>query len=477
MATTNIYLSASAAADAWALYFGKGDARNMSRKSISGSKVEGLAELKGLCHLYRVWLEDPSAPEGAVFIHTRSLALITWIRVCMPAAQEHGWKAAAKNLPADIEPVLRYLSALFDNTKISCPKTTVEFWLVPQGIEHKRLGRARSSADRAIDVEEDVDWRGLTLHVRRKLRGLVSMAQFWPSAEELEQAESLLRDAEEYMDNESRKEQVQPLLASSPEESPTAKDSGPSTGSSGNPEIGEQRLRTIEASLPWMNRMSWPKAGAVQVCVPVTSPELKIKPLKKKEWFRLYADLCNISVPDFPNVRAEWKETAGHPTMILSALVSLFGGDSVDMSNVRATARFGSDCIARSLLQQTLGPIADPLSLVVVFRQLREHSISCIGNLPILAAAAARRSPVKFICLPVGSWGCLFKCDPPVSEESCFALTASSYEKDSFVVQAINALPRLTLSNTPKTVEKNTILGKRKRSAKKTAAKKKARSG
>ncbi|KIY66602.1 hypothetical protein CYLTODRAFT_423263, partial [Cylindrobasidium torrendii FP15055 ss-10] len=211
MAKTNVYLSASASADAWALYFGQDDVRNVSQKSMNRSKTEGLTELKGLCHLYRRWLEDSTAPEGVVSVHTRSISLIAWIRVYMPVAQEHGWKAAAKQLPANVEPVLRYLSALFDNAKISCPKTTVEFVVVPEGVDHSWLRRAERLADSADDPEEEMDWCRLTLHVRRKLRDTIQLAQIWASQKELEKAQRLLEDAKE---EDTRDRQIQSLWLS-----------------------------------------------------------------------------------------------------------------------------------------------------------------------------------------------------------------------------------------------------------------------
>ncbi|KIY66596.1 hypothetical protein CYLTODRAFT_444566 [Cylindrobasidium torrendii FP15055 ss-10] len=133
MATTNIYLSASTAADAWALYFGKGDARVYAISTAAGSRIP--------------------VPQEALLSFTRARSrLLHGFASAYPVAQEH-------------EPALRYLSALFDNVKMSCLKTTVEFSAVQEDFDHAWLRRAQRLANSADDPEAELDWGGLTLHV------------------------------------------------------------------------------------------------------------------------------------------------------------------------------------------------------------------------------------------------------------------------------------------------------------------------
>lgn len=102
----------------------------------------------------------------------------------------------------------------------------------------------------------------------------------------------------------------------------------------------------------------------------------------------------------------------------------MLGGKPVDPASARDVACFGSNSIALRLSEQARAQpfTGEPLTLVVMFCQL-DRSISRIGNLPFLVAAAAWRSPVKLLCLPPEIWPRLFK----PSDDKCFALTVSFY--------------------------------------------------
>lgn len=86
--------------------------------------------------------------------------------------------------------------------------------------------------------------------------------------------------------------------------------SGPSAESSNDGGI-EQRVRgpTTQADPAWIQNIQWPQGMMQRCCVPITSAESQQNPrapLKDLQRLRLYAHLCQQSVPNFPHVRVQW---------------------------------------------------------------------------------------------------------------------------------------------------------------------------
>ncbi|KIY61331.1 hypothetical protein CYLTODRAFT_427588 [Cylindrobasidium torrendii FP15055 ss-10] len=446
MVDMDVYLSAGYNAS-WAIYFGQDNRKNIAQKCMQVSECS-CAELEALCHLYRRWLINATAPKGLVTVYTRCMRLMTWIQIWLPTVQRYGWASVADDIPSDIEPLLRYLNAASAKMKSHYPGTEVDMILVPKTVEHVNLDRAKQHASQATGEPMDIDWDRLALRARRHVRWNMRHSQPQAMAQELEGAEKLVREAMEQV-RKNRKHALSGQQYARGIRVPLSSVDPVSVS-----ELSSDMARLdLESPHSQNTKEAAPRAfKSLRTCIPITSIEAAGKYIDP-HWqpdLHLYLDLCGQLIPDFPNVRVTWHATKAQksPIKVLAPVIRRGSATPLRIEDCRGITYHGLEQVSTQLFKQAQGGIKNPITLVVCYRYPAER-LSCIGNLPFLVAAASTElAPVKLMCLKGTSWKKMFTAASSVAHrDRCFALTAAECTEHNTLKAHIDSLDRLTVTD------------------------------